>query len=191
MSASATPRIAGIVLAAGAGTRFGGPKSLARDAEGVPWIVRAVDALRGGGCDEVVVVLGAEAARAAALVPPTARAVVAEDWVGGLSRSLVAGLDAAGGADAALIVPVDTPELPAAAVARIRSAGHGDLRNALARATYRGRPGHPVLLGAAHWGGVRAELAGDVGAGPYLSRHLAVTVECGDLWSGDDHDRPR
>ncbi len=52
--AMATPstRVAGIVLAAGDGTRAGGPKALRRDSTGMPWLVRAKDALREGGCDD-------------------------------------------------------------------------------------------------------------------------------------------
>ena len=48
------------MLAAGAGTRAGGPKALRRDADGVPWLHLAVAALRGGGCDPVLVVLSLE-----------------------------------------------------------------------------------------------------------------------------------
>jgi CTP:molybdopterin cytidylyltransferase MocA len=180
--------VTGVVLAAGAGTRFGGPKALALDADGTPWIARAVAALSGGGCAEVVVVLGAGADRAGALVPESARVVVAADWAEGISRSLATGLEAAAGADAALITPVDTPELPADAVARVRLAAGDRPRAALVRATYGGRPGHPVLLGADRWAAVRAELHGDTGAGPFLVRHGAVAVECGDLWSGADQD---
>ncbi|MBF0816042.1 nucleotidyltransferase family protein, partial [Microbacterium paludicola] len=103
----ATPAVCGIVLAAGAGTRFGGPKALARTPDGTPWIVRAVDALWAGGCDEVLVVLGAGAAEAAALIPPGARMVVADDWAEGASASLRAGIAAARQreADAVVILP--------------------------------------------------------------------------------------
>jgi CTP:molybdopterin cytidylyltransferase MocA len=180
--------VCGIVLAAGAGTRFGGPKALARDAAGVPWLQRAVDALRGGHCADLIVVLGAGADAAAPLVPAGARIVVASDWVEGLSRSLVAGLAAAAGADAAIVVPVDTPELPAGAVARVIAAGLPAPGAALARAVYDGEAGHPVLLGAAHWDALAAQVSGDVGAGPYLRRNAATAVECGDLWSGHDRD---
>ncbi|MGP3533436.1 nucleotidyltransferase family protein [Microbacterium sp. RD1] len=180
-------RVTGVILAAGAGTRFGGPKALARDDAGVPWLSRVAAALRGGGCDDVVVVLGAAAADAAPLVPAGARAIVAPDWRGGLSRSLTAGLAAAAGADAAIIAPVDIPGLPAAAVARVRAAER-DLRTALVRATYDGRPGHPVLLGATHWPAVRATARADAGAGPYLAAHGARAVACEDLWTGADID---
>jgi len=189
MAAPAPPRVTGVVLAAGAGRRFGGPKALASDADGTSWVQRAVDALQGGGCDDVIVVLGAGAEEAALLVPPSARVVVAGDWEAGLSRSLTAGLDAAAGADAVILTPVDTPGLPAAAVTRIRAAGGDDPRVALVRATYGGKPGHPVLVGSAHWAGLRARLSGDAGAGAFLTRAGATAVECSDLWDGADHDR--
>lgn len=183
-------RMTGIVLAAGAGSRFGGPKALARTPDGTPWLTLAVEALDDGGCDEVVVVLGAGADAALPLIPAAARAVVALDWAVGLSRSLHAGLEAAAGADGVVIVPVDTPELPAGAVARVIFAA-ADPAGALVRATYQGGPGHPVLVGANWWPMLRAELDGDAGAGPFLVRHGARAVECGDLWSGRDRDTPR
>jgi nicotine blue oxidoreductase len=48
--------VTGIVLAAGAGTRYGMPKVLADEGG---WLRRAVAALVDGGCDDGVVVLGA------------------------------------------------------------------------------------------------------------------------------------
>ncbi|MFJ6651648.1 NTP transferase domain-containing protein [Microbacterium sp. NPDC091313] len=188
MPEPAVPRVSGIVLAAGAGTRYGGPKALAADAAGEPWLPRVCAALAAGGCGDVVVVLGAEAERAAALLPRGVRAVIARDWADGLSRSVAAGLAAAVGADAVLLAPVDVPDLPAAAVARVIAAADADPRNALVRAVYDGRPGHPVLIGATHLDAVRDGLHGDVGAGRYLSRHGAVALECGDLWDGRDVD---
>lgn len=179
--------IAAVVLAAGAGVRAGGPKALRHTADGEPWIVRAVNALRAGGCDEVIVVLGAKAERAAQLVPGGARTVVAEDWANGVSASLRAGLAAAGHAEVAVLTLVDLPGLPASAVARLASgAGPTTLR----RAVYDGRPGHPVVLGRDHWAPLLREAAGDVGAGPYLRRRGAKRVECGDLWDGADIDVP-
>lgn len=189
MPEPAAPRVTGVVLAAGAGTRYGGPKALAVDAAGRPWLHAVCTALAAGGCGDVIVVLGAEADRAAHLIPPGARIALAADWAGGLSRSVAAGLEAAAGGDAVVLAPVDVPRLPAAAVARmIAAAGEEDPRNALARAVYESRPGHPVLIGAAHLAAVRAWVTGDVGAGPYLARHGALAVECGDLWDGRDID---
>ena len=72
-----SPKVAGVLLAAGAGTRYGMPKVLAAQGE---WLTTAVGALHDGGCDDVIVVLGA----AIVDVPPSARAVVAETWADGL-----------------------------------------------------------------------------------------------------------
>lgn len=178
------PGVSGIVLAAGAGIRFGGPKGLARTADGVPWIARAVDVLDAAGCGRILVVLGAAADAAAELVPDRAQRILAEDWAEGMSASLRAGLRAVDGA--AVIVPVDTPGMPVAAVVRVL--GALDPATGLARAVYDGRPGHPVGIGAAHRESVAASVAGDRGAHAYLVAHGAVEVECGDLWSGTDID---
>ncbi|MDQ1082581.1 MULTISPECIES: NTP transferase domain-containing protein [Microbacterium] len=179
--------VSGLVLAAGAGRRFGGPKALARTPAGAPWVALAVRALVEGGCRDVTVVLGAGADEAQALVPRTARIVRAEDWAEGMSASLRSGLRAlAGGpAVAAVVVPVDTPDLLPSAVARVMRRARPE---ALAQATYAGRPGHPVLLGRAHWKPLSGLIRGDIGARPYLIAQGADLVECGDLWAGADVD---
>ncbi|TXR52275.1 DUF4031 domain-containing protein [Quadrisphaera setariae] len=183
-----------VLLAAGAGTRFGGPKALARDDDGEPWLVQRVRALRDGGCDRVLVVLGAQAGSARQLVPPGADVVVAQDWADGMSASLRAGLAALAAAEppvaAALVALVDTPGLRPDVVRRVLGAvpTPRPTPSALARATYGGRPGHPVLLGRAHWSAAAAAARGDRGAGPYLRDAGARLVECGDLDGGEDVD---
>ena len=174
---------AGIVLAAGAGTRYGLPKVLADNGD---WLNRAVAALDDGGCDEVIVVLGA-AGEDAVDVPAPARAVHAADWADGLSASLRAGLNAA---DAAFVVIhlVDTPDIGADVVARVLGAGR-PAPSGLARAVYAGRPGHPVVIARRHWPELLTGLRGDVGAGPFLrARDDVIAVECGDLAGGADID---
>lgn len=189
MSMSRIPSFRGLVLAAGAGTRFGGPKALARAADGTPWVVLAVRALTDAGCRDVVVALGASATEARALVPAAAAALVVDGWEDGLSATLRAALPvAAEGADAVVVVPVDTPELSPEAVGRVVAAAGAAPRAALVQAVYRGAPGHPVLIGADHVPHLVAGLAGDRGARPYLVAHGAIEVECADVWSGADHD---
>lgn len=187
MPAAPSAAVSGLVLAAGAGRRFGGPKALARTPGGTPWLALAVRALREGGCHDVTVALGAAADEAAVLVPDGVAIVRVADWASGMAASLRAGLGAlAGGpAVAAAVIPVDTPELPPAAVARVLR--HAD-RDVLAQAAYADEPGHPVLLGRSHWAAVSASVRGDVGARPYLIAQGATFVECADLWSGADHD---
>jgi CTP:molybdopterin cytidylyltransferase MocA len=179
--------LVGLVLAAGSGDRFGGPKALARTPDGQPWLVRAVRLLAEGGCESVTVVLGAAAEEAAALVPEGAAVVVADRWHAGMGASLAAGVAALPEADAALITLVDLPELPVAVLQRVLEDGTD--RDRIARAVYDGEPGHPVLLGRDHWAGFADSLHGDEGGRRYLEEHDVEHVECSDLFSGADVDR--
>ncbi|MBF4462129.1 MULTISPECIES: nucleotidyltransferase family protein [unclassified Rathayibacter] len=181
--------VTGVVLAAGAGRRAGGPKALRRDASGIAWVELAVRRLEAVGCAPVLVVVGAQAERARLLVPPSATVVVAADWHEGLSASLRAGLAGAVGS-AALVTLVDLPDEPAAVGARLLSAVSPEPW-ALARAVFGGRPGHPVLLGRAHWAALVGGAGGDSGARELLRMAGAREIECGDLWSGVDRDGPR
>lgn len=191
--------VAGLLLAAGAGRRMGGPKALLRHPDGVPFLDRALGALLEAGCGTVTVVLGAAAEDARGLLAGTGRAddpavrvVVADDWEQGMGASLRRGLralaDGEPAAVSALVTLVDLPDVGAAVVRRLLAAGSG--REALARATYHGRPGHPVLLGRDHWAGVVAVASGDRGARDYLAACPPTTYECGDLATGEDVDRP-
>ncbi|RIX26426.1 nucleotidyltransferase family protein [Amnibacterium setariae] len=179
--------VVGLVLAAGAGDRFGGPKSLARTPDGEPWVARAVRVLLAGGCDAAVVVLGAGADEAEPLVPPEATVVRAAHWRSGMGASLAEGIAALPEADAALISLVDLPGMPPAVVERVLE--RGVQREALVRAAYDDRPGHPVLLGRDHWDGFREALHGDEGGRRYLELHDVAWVECSDLYDGEDVDR--
>jgi CTP:molybdopterin cytidylyltransferase MocA len=184
-------RVAGLLLAAGAGRRMGTPKALLRHPDGTPWVARAAGALAGGGCAPVLVVLGAAAEQARPLVPEGFRVVVEDGWAEGMAASLRAGLAVlereSGHVEAALVALVDTPDVGPEVVGRV-CAGAG--RQSLARAVYLGVPGHPVLLGRAHWPGVQALAEGDTGARGYLAGRTVTAVECADLGSGRDVDGP-
>jgi CTP:molybdopterin cytidylyltransferase MocA len=170
---------------------MGRPKALV-PLGGEPLVRRAARVLADGGCAPLVVVLGAAAEQVAPLLPAGAHAVVAPDWAEGMGASLRAGLAAAErlepAPDAVLVHLVDLPGVTAAAVARLAARSGPD---ALVRAAYAGRPAHPVLLGRAHWAGVRAAATGDSGARTYLAGHPDLElVECGDLAEPDDVDTP-
>ena len=171
---------------------MGTPKALMHDPDGTSWLRRTVSALRAGGCQDVTVVLGASADEAVVLLSDLdVHVVVAEGWAGGMAASLHAGLSALRESDAsaAVIGLVDLPDVSAEVVLRVTATGAGEDR--LARATYDGRPGHPVLIGRDHWPGVLESLAGDEGARSYLGDHEVTLVECGDLATGRDVDAPR
>ncbi|HEX2893934.1 MAG TPA: nucleotidyltransferase family protein [Marmoricola sp.] len=172
----------GLLLAAGAGRRYGGPKALVDG-----WLSHALDALAEGGCPERTVVLGAEAETVRGLVPAGVRIVVAYDWDEGMGASLRAGLGQVPAVDAVLVHLVDLPDVGVEVVRRVLATGQGP--GALARATYAGVPGHPVLLGRDHWPGVLSSATGDRGARAYLAGHDVTLVECGDLATGRDVDR--
>lgn len=169
------------MLAAGAGRRYGKPKVLV---EG--WLEIAIGALRGGGCADVVLVLGA----AEVAAPPGVIAVMAAGWRQGLSESVRAGLAEADrlGADYAVLHVIDTPDVGADVVARVLGRV---TESGLARAYFDDRPGHPVVIARRHWPEVLARIAGDQGAGAYLrGRRDVEIVDCSDLAGGQDVDEP-
>lgn len=185
------PRVTAIVLAAGAGRRLGQPKALVAAAGGQSWLAGAVEAVRQAGASEVVVVVGAEGDRVAATAPPGVTVVRADEWSEGMGASLRAGLAAVAAAAeppaAVVVMVVDTPAVGAAVVRRLLALADEDV---LARATYDGLPGHPVVIGRVHLAGVAASAVGDRGARAYLAEHGAVAVECADLAVGADIDTP-
>jgi CTP:molybdopterin cytidylyltransferase MocA len=192
------PEVVGLLLAAGAGRRMGTPKALLRHPDGEAWVSRSARVLSAGGCARVLVVLGAAAEQARPLVPAGFAVVVADDWDEGMGASLRCGLTALLNqstlpgrpfrVQAVLVGLVDTPGVSAEVVSRVRAALTGP--DALARAAYAGVPGHPVLIGSAHWRAAAQAASGDTGAREYLAGRSVTLVECGDLGSGDDLDLP-
>lgn len=182
---------AGIVLAAGAGTRYGVPKALARAADGTPWLQLAAEKLLAGGCSQVTVVLGASAAEARELVPadPRVSAVAEPHWTDGAGTSLRAGMrhleaSAPPSVSVAVITLVDFPDLPVAVLKRVLNAATS---TSLRQAVFAGRAAHPLVVGRQHWPEFTGTLHGDAVGSAYLADHDVRHVESGDLWSG--HDR--
>jgi len=180
--------VAGLLLAAGGGSRYGGPKALV-ELGGELLVDRAAHLLEAGGCAPVLVVLGAHAdrVRAATDLPDV---VVAPDWADGMGASLRAGLAALaeGPAQACVIALVDQPLVGSAAVDRLRSAWESGAVAAVA--TYGGRPRNPVLLDRTVWADVAAAASGDAGARTWLRGHpdQVTPVPCDDTGSPYDID---
>jgi CTP:molybdopterin cytidylyltransferase MocA len=184
------PVVAGLVLAAGGGRRYGKPKALV-EYEGSLLVERAVRTAR-AVCDPVLVVLGAQAVEVWERADLDGAVVLANrDWETGMASSLRTGLEGLRGlpgrVDAALVLLVDMPGITPAALTRV---AHEARPDALAVATYDGLHGHPVLLGRDHWAGVAATAAGDEGARRYLAAHDVVEVDCTGLADPADLDVP-
>ncbi len=167
-------RVAGILLAAGDGTRLGQPKATVQ-LGGMTLAERGVRLLRDGGADPVLVVTGAVPVQ----IPGTV-AVPNPDWLSGMGSSLAAGLRAlareaprdgkalAADIGAVVIALADQPLIGPAAVGRLLAAYAGGA--AVAVAAYDGKPRNPVLIGRAHWTAVTALATGDP-AGPPGAGH--------------------
>ncbi|MEU4218951.1 nucleotidyltransferase family protein [Actinoplanes sp. NPDC026623] len=181
--------IAGLVLAAGAGSRYGTPKALVTFRGGL-LVRRAAQTLTAGGCGRIVVVIGAEADRVRAAAPELDFAENPR-WKSGMASSLRAGLAALRDdpAGAAMVLLVDMPGVTPESVRRI---GRDATPATLAMGGYRERRGHPVLLGREHWAGVAASATGDRGARDYLRANdgrLRV-IPVGDVADDFDLDTP-
>jgi CTP:molybdopterin cytidylyltransferase MocA len=180
---------AGLLLAAGAGQRFGQPKALVRFA-GSSLVERGVALLTTGGCAPVHVVVGAAAERVAASVR-NAVVVRNPDWATGLASSLRAGLASLPDTvDAVVVALVDQPLVGPEAVRRLRAAHASGATVAVA--TYDGQPRNPVLFGRPVWDEVGAAVHGDRGAAAYLRAHAALVtpVPCDGTGTPDDVDTP-
>jgi len=172
----------GVVLAAGAGSRFGGPKA-PFVYQGERLVDRAVANLKAGGCDEVMVVLGAWVGE----IPDADEIYVNSSWDEGLATSVKMAIEQliASPADRCCLTLVDLPGLTPAAIAKVLAAN-----SELAQATFRDEPTHPVLLSRTHWLPLLQSLEGDVGARNYLIEQgdNVAKIAIDDVAQGDDLD---
>ena len=195
--------VAGVLLAAGAGSRLGRPKALVVVA-GQSMARRGITILRDGGADPVIVVTGATGPDTDVTGLDTGpggtgtggreRGVISvhnPDWPTGMGSSLAAGLRAVPAeCTAAVLALADQPLVGPQAVRRLLAAYAAGA--SVAVASYQGRPRNPVLISREHWQEVIALASGDVGARPFLRTHpdLVTEVECGDTGRPDDVDSP-
>ena len=186
-------RVAGVLLAAGQGSRFGRPKALV-ELDGQTLAERGVGLLRAGGADPVLIVTGAAQVELGA--EAQVRTVYNAEWPTGMGSSLRAALralaepEAGPEVGAAVVALADQPLVGAAAVSRLIAAYRAGA--SVAVAGYDGRPRNPVLLAREHWPEVIAMAAGDQGARAFLRARpdLVTLVECGDTGRPDDIDTP-
>jgi len=179
--------IGGVVLAAGAATRFGGGKQLA-ELDGKPLLEHALSAMAFAPVERRVVVLGAGAEEIVRSVDlHGAEAVICDRWEEGQSASLATALAELTDADAVVVTLGDQPRMAAEAIRRVIGA-RGDGAAAV-RATYGGDPGHPVLLERELIERLR-DVTGDHGARNLLLSVNTRDIPCDDLGGGEDVDTP-
>lgn len=192
---SPPPRLGAVVLAAGAGSRFGGGKLLAALA-GRPILAHVLDAVRTVGPAETVVVLGHGAADIeAGIVWAGEHRIVNPDPDRGLSSSLKVGFDALTGPDArddldAVFVVLGDQPLVDPAVLRALIRAEVPAGTAFIAPRYGdGGGANPVLVLRAGRPWI-AEASGDRGLGPILAAHpdLVAEVELGG--TNPDVDTP-
>lgn len=186
--------IAAVVLAAGASARMGQPKLLLTH-RGVPLLRRAVDAAFTGGCDEAIVVLGADRARYQPLLQGTAaRAVHNPEFARGMSTSIRAGIEALSeDTQAAVIMLADQPfitaEIIRALIETYRTSGMK-----IVASEYGGVRGVPVLFDRALFLELLV-LEGDQGARQvmaiYTTHMTAVEIPAGAALDVDTSDDAR
>ena len=180
-----------IVLAAGAGSRFGGGKLLA-SYNGRPLIEATLANLSAAPVDETVVVVGEDATRLREVCEPYGVPVVENpDWALGQSTSVRVGLTACEGfpgTRAAVVLLADQPLVGSGAVERLVEAFEGGAKVAVA--TYGGKPRNPVLFSREVWPLLRRELSGDEGARGFLRGHpeLVEHVPCDGVGDPADVD---
>jgi CTP:molybdopterin cytidylyltransferase MocA len=162
-------RVAAVILAAGAASRFGAPKQQLL-------LPRVAERVRASCVEEIVAVAGAYP-----LPSDADRVVECVDWERGPGASLRCGLAALGPHfEAAAVCLADGPNVAAEAIDRVVGAWRAGAGDVVA-ATYGGDRGHPVVLGRTVWASIPDEGA----------RALeAVLVSCDDLGSPGDVDRP-
>ena len=175
--------IGGVVLAAGASTRAGTIKALVPIDEET-FVARAIRALREGGCDEVVVVVGPpHAERVAAAIGDAARVDNPRPERGMLS-SLKLGLS--DDWDAAIVSLVDHPRVsPSTVRVLIEAWRRGDAE--VLRPRHEGESGHPILIARTVFAALR--LADDAaGARPVLASRRRDDVDVDDPFIHEDLD---
>ena len=179
--------IGGLILAAGAGTRFGGRKQLA-ELDGRPLLEHAVQAMTAAPVGRVVVVLGALVEEVTATVElHGAEPCTCARWDEGQAASLACGLAELAGCEAVVVTLGDQPRMSPDAIRRVISARDGEA--VAVRATYFGAPGHPVLLERELFESFR-NVTGDHGARNLLLSVQVREVPCDDLGGGEDVDTP-
>lgn len=167
--------IAGILLAAGASSRFGADKRLHALGDGTPMALAALRPLRAVLDEVIAVVRPQDRLLAARFAAAGARIAFARDWYTGMGASLARGIALLDpGTEACVVALADMPFVRPSTVNRVvAELGAGA---SLVAPAYRGSRGHPVGF-AAEWFPALSQLRGDCGARDLLAVHRERLVQ--------------
>jgi len=184
-------KVGGVVLAAGAGSRFGGGKLLA-ELESRPIVRHVLDAAVAAGLDPIVIVVPPDGSLAGTDLAP-ARLVTNPAPQEGLSSSVRLGLralDAGDTLDAAVILPGDQPRVRSEVIEAIVAAANADPDAAFVVPRYPADAApNPILARRSIWR-LADELAGDRGFGPVLAAHPELVRQVPVDGDNPDVDTP-
>ncbi|SFS10942.1 molybdenum cofactor cytidylyltransferase/nicotine blue oxidoreductase [Granulicella pectinivorans] len=177
---------AAVILAGGSSSRLGEPKQLVRIG-GETLLDRTVRVAREAGCDPVVVVLGASAARVEEACALEGAVVLENElWGEGMGSSLRMGIAAVRDLDGAVVMTCDMPAVTAGHLLGLMAAG-GRMAS-----RYGGRNGVPGYFPAEDFEEL-LRVTGDVGARELLRGAAALELAAGemDLDTEEDLERVR
>jgi molybdenum cofactor cytidylyltransferase len=171
-----------LILAGGAGRRFGGGKLLA-DLGGAPLVRRVAERVTAAGFAETLLVTGADAALvSAATAGLPMRIVHAADWAEGMAAALRTGIAALPPeARGACVFLGDMPLVPTAICRDLTAAA--ERAGYAARVRLAGEPGHPVAFTRAAFADLMT-LEGDRGATALLRQRPEAVAYCDTVDSG-------
>lgn len=175
--------VAGLILAAGSGSRMGQPKAQI-EINGERLVDRAVRIFKEAGLEKIYVILGAWVGKV-----DGAQILVNENWQEGMGSSLRLGLCTAMKDESIsqiLVSLVDLPGITPSAVEAVKASKHD-----LVMATFAGVKGHPVKFSRSHWQAIIDSAQGDVGARNFLAtRDDVFYLPLDTLATGNDLDTP-
>lgn len=188
------PRVAIVLLAAGASSRMGGLDKLTQPVNGKPLLRVVSERMCDSGADEVLCVVSPDRPeREPALAGLSVRTIANPRASEGMGTSIAAGVAALSPeTDAVIIALADMPEVTAQDIDRLIAGFDPAEGRAITRAVGPdGRPGHPVLFGRRFFEAL-CGLEGDQGARAILTEHadFLVDVPLADSAAHTDLDTP-